>query len=63
MHLIQNVPVADMSPAATKAPEAFSLVPASTPPGGSAKMRWISIILMLLTFLHPLNLVQLVLLS
>ena len=32
------VPVANMSPVATKAPEAFSLVLASTPPGGSETM-------------------------
>ena len=46
------IPVADMSPVATRAPEAFSLVLTSTPPGGSGTMRWISI-LMLLTFLQP----------
>ncbi len=32
--LFLHVPVANMSPVATKAPEAFSLVLASTPPGG-----------------------------
>ena len=34
--------VADMSPVATRVPEAFSLVLASKPPGGSGTMRWIS---------------------
>ncbi len=36
-----DIPVANMSPVATEAPEAFSLVLASTPPGGSGTMRWI----------------------
>ncbi len=36
-----TIPVANMSSVATKAPEAFSLVLASTPPGGSGTMRWI----------------------
>ena len=31
-----------MSPVATGAPEAFLLVLASTPPGGSGTMKWIS---------------------
>ncbi len=36
-----HVPVADMSPVATRAPEAFSLVLTSIPTGGSGTMRWI----------------------